>query len=70
MNGKKNEVEAVEANDVIVDVETDKAVVPIQAEISGILHIIVKEGEYASLNDPIGVIYESKEEYKKNISST
>lgn len=66
---KKKEGEEVKLDEVIVEVETDKAVVPIQSEIPGFLHIIVKDGEYASLNEPIGIIFESKEEYQKNINS-
>jgi pyruvate/2-oxoglutarate dehydrogenase complex dihydrolipoamide acyltransferase (E2) component len=64
---QKEEGEEVSTDEVIVEVETDKAVVSIEAEISGFLHIIVKDGEFASLTQPIGIIFESKEEYQKHV---
>lgn len=67
---KKKEGEEVKQNEAIVEVETDKAVVSIEAEVTGFLHIIVKNGEYASLKEPIGIIFESKEEYQKNINNS
>jgi len=64
---KKLEGEKVSQNEVILEVETDKAVVSVEAVISGFLHILIKDGDFAAVAEPIGIIYESKEEYKKNI---
>jgi len=64
---KKLEGEKVSQNEVILEVETDKAVVSVEAAISGFLHIIVKDGDFAPVAETIGIIYESEEEYQKNI---
>lgn len=66
---KKKEGEEISQDEVIVEVETDKAVVPIKAEISGFLHILAKDGDFASLTGPIGIIFQSKEEYQKHIEN-
>ncbi len=50
----------VEKDDMIVELETDKATVEIAAEASGRLEILVQEGETVSVGDVIGRIVEGE----------
>ena len=64
---KKPEGAFVNKNEVIALIETDKAVVPIEAPLSGYLHILVEEGISTPVGQTIAVIYETKERYNKEV---
>lgn len=57
----KKEGERVEKDEMIVELETDKATVEIAAEASGTLEILVEEGRTVSVGDVIGRIREGEE---------
>ena len=59
------EGESVKQGSEIVTLEAEKITHAIEAEISGYLHIIVKEGQEVPIGTVIGIIAESMEEYKK-----
>ena len=54
---KKQEGEAVEKGEVILEIETDKAVLEVESPASGVLKkILVPEGETVPVNTPLAVI--------------
>ena len=59
---KAKEGDQVNKGDVILVVESEKASHEIEAEASGLLHILVQEGQKAMVKTKVGVIAESKEE--------
>ncbi len=60
---KKKEGDAVQAGDVIAEIETDKAVMDLEAFASGILRkVLVREGETVKAGALIGVIGEADED--------
>lgn len=63
----KQEGDTVRKGDVLVEVQTEKAVSEIEAEEEGILEkIIVKRGEIAKVGDALGVIGEEKKTITSN----
>ena len=58
----KNEGDWVEKEEGIVEIETEKVTSDVEAEASGYLHIVVKEGNEAPIASVIGLIAETKEE--------
>lgn len=62
---KAKEGESVEQGSEIVTLESEKITHAIEAEISGYLHIIVKEGQEVPIGTVIGIIAETMEELKK-----
>ncbi len=64
---EKEEGAKVEKNEEIASVETDKAVVTIEAPCSGFLHILVQEEEDVPVGKIIAKIYASEDEYNKNL---
>ncbi|MBW3660877.1 MAG: 2-oxoglutarate dehydrogenase complex dihydrolipoyllysine-residue succinyltransferase [Gemmatimonadetes bacterium] len=58
----KSDGDHVEKDEMIVELETDKATVEIAAEASGTLKILVEEGDIVSVGDVIGRIVEEGEE--------
>lgn len=63
---QKSEGDFVNKNEIIASIETDKAVIEIEAPISGYLHIMAEEGLSIPVGQTIAVIFETEEEYKKN----
>jgi len=59
------EGESVKQGSEIVTLEAEKITHAIEAEISGYLHIIVKEGQEVPIGTVIGIIAETMEEFKK-----
>jgi pyruvate dehydrogenase E2 component (dihydrolipoamide acetyltransferase)/2-oxoglutarate dehydrogenase E2 component (dihydrolipoamide succinyltransferase) len=59
---KAKEGESVEQGNVILVVETEKIRHDIEAEVSGFLHILVKEGQEVPIGTVVGVIAGTKEE--------
>ncbi len=57
----KKDGDQVEKDDMIVELETDKATVEIAAEATGRLEILVEEGEEVSVGDVIGRIHEGED---------
>jgi pyruvate/2-oxoglutarate dehydrogenase complex dihydrolipoamide acyltransferase (E2) component len=58
----KKEGDKVNENETIAEVETDKAIMPLEAFEAGTLAIIlVKEGEKVAVGAPIGVLAGAKE---------
>jgi pyruvate dehydrogenase E2 component (dihydrolipoamide acetyltransferase) len=54
---RKKEGDAVKRGEIILDVETDKAVIEVEATYSGILKkILVQEGETAEVNAVLALI--------------
>jgi pyruvate dehydrogenase E2 component (dihydrolipoamide acetyltransferase) len=49
----KEDGDLVEAGEDLVEIETDKATMPYQAETAGVLHKLVQEGETVSLGAPL-----------------
>lgn len=64
---QKSEGDFVNENEVIASIETDKAVIDIEAPLSGYLHIMVEEGLSIPVGQTIAVIFETEEEYKTEI---
>lgn len=62
---KAKEGESVEKGSEIVILEAEKITYTIEAEISGYLHIIVKEGQEVPIGTVISIIAETMEEYRK-----
>jgi len=62
---KVKEGDKSENNTTIAVVETDKASADIEAEASGLLRIVVTQGNRASVGSVIGVIADSDAEYAK-----
>ena len=58
----KNDGDFVELDEVLCEVETDKASLELCAEVSGILHIIAQEGDTLQIGDLICKI----EVYQRN----
>lgn len=62
VNWLKQEGDAVAFGDALVEIETDKAVVEVEAEESGTLgKILVDNGDYADVNSVIGLLFEEGE---------
>jgi len=59
---KAKEGESVEQGNVVLVVETEKIRHDIEAEVSGFLHILVKEGQEVPIGTVVGVIAKTKEE--------
>jgi 2-oxoglutarate dehydrogenase E2 component (dihydrolipoamide succinyltransferase) len=55
----RQEGEAVSTDDVLLELETDKASVEIPAERGGVLHIVRKEGDTVSVGDVVATIDEN-----------
>ncbi len=56
---KKKEGDAVEKEEIILEIETDKGVVEIESTATGILQkILVQEGETVPINTPLALIAE------------
>ncbi|VVM06866.1 partial pyruvate dehydrogenase E2 component (dihydrolipoamide acetyltransferase), partial [Methylacidimicrobium cyclopophantes] len=54
---KKKEGEKIEEGEVIAEVETDKAVMDLEAFESGVLRkILIQEGERVAVNAPIAIV--------------
>jgi len=57
LSWKKQEGEAVEKGEIILEIETDKAVAEVESPVSGVLRkILVPEGETVPVNTPLAVI--------------
>jgi len=57
LSWKKQEGEAVEKGEIILEIETDKAVAEVESPAAGILKkILVPEGETVPVNTPLAVI--------------
>jgi len=64
----KKEGDTIEEREEILEIETDKTVMPVEAPCSGILRkILVAEGETIAVTLPIGIIAEEKEDISKMI---
>ena len=59
---KAKEGEAVEKGSVILVVETEKIMHDVEAETSGLLHILIEEGQEVAIGTVVGLIAETKEE--------
>ena len=59
----KKEGDAIEEREEVLEIETDKTVMPVEAPCSGILRkILIEEGETIAVTLPIGIIAEEKED--------
>ena len=57
LSWKKQEGEAVEKGEIILEIETDKAVAEVESPVSGVVKkILVPEGETVLVNTPLAVI--------------
>ncbi len=57
LSWRKQEGEAVEKGEIILEIETDKAVAEIESPVSGMIKkILVREGETVPVNTPLAVI--------------
>lgn len=57
LNWKKKEGEAIAKGEILLEVETDKAVMEIESTVSGILRkILVPAGETVPVNSPLALI--------------
>ena len=57
LSWKKQEGEAVEKGEIILEIETDKAVAEVESPVSGVVRkILVPEGETVPVNTPLAVI--------------
>ena len=57
LSWKKREGEAIEKGEIILEIETDKAVVEVESPASGVVKkILVPEGETVPINTPLAVI--------------
>ena len=57
LSWKKQEGEAVEKGEIILEIETDKAVAEVESPVSGVVQkILVPEGETVPVNTPLAVI--------------
>jgi pyruvate dehydrogenase complex dihydrolipoamide acetyltransferase long form len=59
---KAKEGEAVKKGNVILVVETEKIMHDVEAEVSGFLHILMREGQEVAIGTVVGLIAETKEE--------
>ena len=66
----KAEGDFVNENEIIASIETDKVVVEIEASLSGYLHIFVEEGFSVPIGQTIAAIFETKEEYDREIKKS
>lgn len=62
---KKNEGDWVEKGDEVLLIETEKTQWAIEAEISGFVRILVKEGEKAEVGRIVGLLSDTKEAYEE-----
>lgn len=63
---QKSEGDFVKESEVIASIETDKAVISLEAPVSGYLNILAEEGVSIPVGQIIAVIFGTKEEYIKN----
>jgi pyruvate dehydrogenase E2 component (dihydrolipoamide acetyltransferase) len=64
----KKEGDVIDEGEEILEIETDKTVMPVEAQISGILRkILVAEGEIVPVTLPIGIIGDKNEDISKMI---
>jgi len=57
LSWRKQEGEAVEKGEIILEIETDKAVAEVESPVSGVVQkILVPEGETVPVNTPLAVI--------------
>ncbi|HUV08723.1 MAG TPA: biotin/lipoyl-containing protein [Spirochaetia bacterium] len=57
LSWKKQEGEAIEKGEIILEIETDKAVAEVESPASGVVKkILVQEGETVPVNTPLAVI--------------
>lgn len=57
LSWKKQEGEAIEKGEIILEIETDKAVAEVESPASGVVKkILVPEGETVPINTPLAVI--------------
>ncbi len=57
LSWRKREGEAVEKGEIILEIETDKAVAEVESPVSGMIKkILVREGETVPVNTPLAVI--------------
>ena len=57
LSWKKQEGEAVEKGEILLEIETDKAVAEVESPASGVVKkILVPEGETVPVNTPLAVI--------------
>ncbi len=66
----KAEGDFVNENEIIASIETDKVVVEIEASLSGYLHIFVEEGVSVPIGQTIAAIFETREEYDREIKKS
>jgi len=65
----KKEGDAIEEREEILEIETDKTVMPVEAPCSGVLRkILVAEGEVVPVTFPIAIIGDEKEDIDKMIN--
>lgn len=62
---KAREGGRIEKGSVVMVVETEKIRHDVEAEASGLLHILVKEGKEMPIGSTAGLIAETKEEYQE-----
>ncbi|MBA7501208.1 hypothetical protein ES704_03970 [subsurface metagenome] len=62
---KVKEGDWVEKGNVVLVVETEKAIYDIEAEASGFLHILVEEWEKVMVGSVVGLIAETREELEE-----
>ena len=62
---KVTEGDRVERGDTVLYLETEKASCDIDAEASGFLHILVREGDKAMIGAVVGIIAETREELER-----
>ena len=64
------EGESVQAHQMVVVIESDKTAYELESAVSGILHIVVPEGDVAPVGQVLGQIAESKAEYDKILAGS
>lgn len=62
---KAMERDWVEKGNIVLAIETEKASCDIEAEASGLLHILVQEGQKAMVGSVAGLIVETMEELER-----
>ncbi|MCD6453466.1 MAG: hypothetical protein J7K77_04190 [Dehalococcoidales bacterium] len=61
---KAKEGDRVNKGDVVLVVESEKITYDVEAETSGLVHILIKEGSEAEIGSVAGLIAETEEELK------
>jgi len=62
---KAKERDWVKKGNIVLAIETEKASCDIEAEASGLLHILVQEGKKAMVGSVVGLIAETMEELER-----